>query len=115
MLNTRALFEPELSLAVGTADIAVGLEVAYLQILALEEINHRGIYADKAVVLIQTLCYIGRERAQYRQHREHQYDNDHKRTAYKEIYQIQHSRDYPDKGIQFIVSVPAAHEFGKLL
>ena len=66
MLRPGALFESELSLAVGAADITVSLEVSYLHILPLEKVTHRAPNAEKTVVLIHTLSDVGRQRAQYR-------------------------------------------------
>lgn len=109
-LYTGALFQPELRLTVGTADVTVGFEIAYLHKLPLEEIRHGGIDADKAVILIQTLCDIFRQRAEYRKRAHKQYHNHHDRAADKEVDDIQQSRDNPDKCIQFIVSVAPLHK-----
>ena len=113
VLDACALFQPELSLAVGAADVAVGLEVAHLHVLALEEVGHSRANAEIAVVLIQALVDVGRERAEHRETYQQQY-HDHDRAAYKEVYQVQNARKYQDQRIQFIVAVTAAHELGSL-
>lgn len=120
MLYTGALFESELSLAVGTADITVSLEVSDLHMLSLEKITHRAENAEKAVVLIHTLSNVGRQRAQYRYRRESQNYQYQYRRAHKEEYpqkqidDIKYTRHYPDKSIQLIVSVSPSHELGDL-
>ena len=115
MLYAGALFQSQLRLAVGTAQIAVGLEVPHLHILALEKIRYRRIDVDEAVVLIQSLVDIGGQRAEHRQRPQHQYQDNKDRTADKEVDEVDHRRDDPDKGIQFVVSVAALHELSRFL
>ena len=114
VLDACALFQPELRLAVGAADVAVGLEVAHLHVLALEEIGHSRANAEIAVVLIQALVDVGGQRAEHREPYQQQYHDHHDRAAYKEVYQVQNARKYQDQRIQFIVAVTAAHELGGL-
>ena len=111
MLYAGALFESELSLAVGTADITVSLEISDLHMLSLEKITHRAENTEKAVVLIQPLGDIGGQRAEDRQSAQQQYDDHDDRIADKQVDHIQHCCDDPDESIQFIVSVTTLHEF----
>ena len=111
LLYSGTLFQPELRLAVGTGQIAVGLEIPDLQVLTLEEPRYHVIDAEKAVVLIQPLGDVGRQRAKDRQRAQQQYDDHQNRVADKQIDHIQRSRNDPDEGIQFIVSVTTLHEF----
>ena len=115
MLYAGALFQSQLRLAVGTAQVAVGLEVPHLHILALEKIRYRRIDVDEAVVLIQSLVDIGGQRAEHRQRPQHQYQDNKDRTADKEVDEVDHRRNDPDKGIQFVVSVAALHELSRFL
>ena len=89
----------------------MGLEIPDFHKLALEKARDNVINTEKAVVLIQALGDVGRQRAEDRQ-RSQQQNKDHQdRVADKQIDQIQNSRDDPDEGIQFIVSVTTLHEF----
>ena len=113
VLLAGAFFQSELSLAVRADDVAVGLEVAELHILALEEAGHGVVDADEAVVLIHALGDVGGQRAEDRQ-RAHEDDHDREdRRAHEKIHEVQHAREDPDKGIQFIVSVAPLHEGGE--
>ena len=120
MLYAGALFESELSLAVGTTDITVRLKVPYLHMLSLEKIRDRAVNTQKAVVLIHTLSDVGRQRAQYRyrcksQNYYYQYGcTDKEEYPQKQVDDIQYARHYPDKSIQLVVSVSPAHELGDL-
>ena len=114
VLLAGAFFQPELRLAVRADDVAVGLEVAELHVLALEEAGHGVVDADEAVVLIHALGDIGGQRAEDRQ-RAHEDDHDREdRRAHEKIHEVQHAREDPDKGIQFIVAVAPLHEGGEL-
>ena len=114
MLRACALFEPELRLAVGAADISVSLEVAHLHILALEEIRNRCADDEISVVLIQALVDVCGQGAEHRKSYQQKYHDHHDRTADEQIDEIQRAREYPYQRIQFIVAVTAAHELGGL-
>ena len=114
MLRACALFEPELRLAVGAAYISVGLEVARLHILALEEITHSGADTEISVVLIKALVDICGQSAEHRQTYQQKYHYHQDRAADKQVDKIKRAREYPYQRIQFIVAVTAAHELGGL-
>ena len=111
LLYSGALFQSELRLAVGAGQIAVGLEIPDLHILALEKARYHIIDAEKAVVLIQPLGDVGGQRAEYRQRSQQQHNDHQDRIAGKQVDHIQYARDDPNEGIQFIVSVTTLHEF----
>ena len=112
-LYAGALFQSQLRLAVRTAQVAVGLEIPHLHVLALEEIRDSRVDTDKAVVLIHSFRDILGQRAEHRQ-RTQQKNHDHDdRAADKEVDHINCRRQDPDKRIQFIVSVAALHEFSR--
>ena len=115
VLYAGALLEAELRLAVGTADIAVGLEIPHLHVLALEEVGNRRKNTDEAVVLIQALIDVGRQRPQNGEQDQQQNDDHKDRTAHEKVDQVQHARNDPYKGVQLIVAVSAVHERGGLL
>ena len=50
MLYAGSFFQPELRLAVGTGQIAVGLEIPDFHILALEKVSYSGIDTEKTVI-----------------------------------------------------------------
>ena len=89
LLYSGALFQPELRLAVGAGQIAVGLEIPDFQVLALEKARYNVIDAEKAVVLIQALGDVGGQRAKNRQRSQQQYDDHQDRIAGKQIDHIQ--------------------------
>ena len=92
LLDAGALFQPELRLAERAADIAVGLEIADLQILALEEIRNGAENIGKAPVLIQALGDIFRKRAKNDPKDQQHDDHDHDRAARKNIDDVENRR-----------------------
>ena len=115
MLDAGALLEPELSLAVWTDDVAVGLEIPDLHILTLEKAADCADDLCELSVLINPFGDIGRERPEHGENSQNQHDYHQNRSAYEQIDKIQNARGDPDECIQFVVSVSAAHELGGLL
>ena len=110
LLYAGALLEPELRLAIRTADISVGLDVADAHILALEEIAHRTEDIGKTAVLIYSLGDVLRESAKDHQRNQQQDQHDHDGATREKIDHIEDRRDDQDKIIEFVVSVTALHE-----
>ena len=113
MLDAGAFFQSELCLAVGTANIAVGLDIAHLHILALDKITHAAEDIHESAVLIQALVDILRQCAEDRQCQQQHDDNDHDRAARKQVDHIEDRRDDQYKIVELVVAVTVLHEFGR--
>ena len=89
LLHTGALFQPELSLAVRTAHIAVGLDVLYPHILPLAKIRGRAVDIGKTAVLVHPLGDVSGQGSPYEQSRQQQDDHHQDSVADKNIDEIQ--------------------------
>ena len=115
LLDAGTLFQPELRLAEGTADIAVRLDIAQPHILTLDKIADRAEDIGKTAILIQPLGDILRKSAQNDQKDQQHDDDDQNGAARKDIDDIENDRDHQKKDVQLIVSVTILHKICNFL
>ena len=111
VLKAGALFEPELSLAVRTAHIAVSAKIPDPHISALEEVGDCVQKIGEAAVLIHPPVDILGQRAKKHQSQQEQDDHDQYGIADKEVDDIQQPRKDEDRAVHLVHPVSPLHEF----
>ena len=113
LLHPGALFQPQLRLAVRTAQIAMRFEVADLHVLALDEVARAAENIHEAAVLVQAFIDVLGQRTEDRHTEQQHDDDDHDGAACKQIDQIKHRCHSKNKVVELIAAVSVLHEFSK--